>query len=137
MRHSAAEHFSWPFSEPGKSSFFIHSVFTRNRSTDQQLSFQRDYGTGTAGDHVYRLPKYVSSGGRHGGGVGGSSNFSLAECKDEEDASRKKEVDDLISKYAPKNADKQLEQVSLRRTSFNEMMGLSLNVRKFCIISLM
>ena len=54
---------------------------------------------------MYRLPKYVSS------GFGGSrNNFSLAECKDEEDASRKKEVDDLISKYAPKNVDKNLEQ---------------------------
>ena len=71
--------------------------------------FQRDYGGVAASgtDHVYRLPKYVSS------GLGGSSaNFSLAECKDEEDASRKKEVDDLISKYAPKNVEKQLEQVS-------------------------
>ena len=75
---------------------------------------QRDYGASPATasaatgatDHVYRLPKYVSS------GLGSSvASFSLAECRDEEDASRKKEVDDLISKYAPKNLDKQLEQV--------------------------
>ena len=84
-----------------------------NRSTQPHSLFQRDYGaspaaasTATVTDHVYRLPKYVSS-----GLGGGSTNFSLAECKDEEDASRKKEVDDLISKYAPKNVDKHLEQV--------------------------
>ena len=74
---------------------------------------QRDYGASPAAasaatgatDHVYRLPKYVSS------GLGSSAaSFSLAECRDEEDASRKKEVDDLISKYAPKNLDKQLQE---------------------------
>ena len=68
---------------------------------------------------MYRLPKYVSS------GFGGSrNNFSLAECKDEEDASRKKEVDDLISKYAPKNVDKHLEhQVSWSNKDIRRQAG--------------
>lgn len=98
---------------------FVHEI--SRPINPASLSFQRDYGASATAadaapartDHVYRLPKYVSS----SSGLGsGSGNFSrLAECKDEEDASRKKEVDDLISKYAPKNVDKQLQQVSDRR----------------------
>ncbi len=46
---------------------------------------------------MYRVPKFTGS--------------SLAESKDEEDAFRKKDVEDLISKYARKNVEKQLDKV--------------------------